>query len=81
MEYYPHMSAKAQTEAHSEIADMVAVFAADAMCHPRARVGKFDWSDVVQLTESLSYCKPSRMLQVVAKVHGQAFVKNMIRFF
>lgn len=27
--------------------------AADVMCHPRARVGKFDWSDVIKLHEML----------------------------
>jgi hypothetical protein len=42
-----------QYEAKKIVCESAAIFAAHAMCHPRDRVGKFDWSDVLSLHECL----------------------------
>lgn len=47
------LSNTTQHEAMIVVCESASIFAADAMCHPRARVGKFDWSDVVNLHECL----------------------------
>lgn len=63
--YYPFLPDELQYETHNFTRDIVTVFAADAMCHPRDRVGKFDWSDVVTLTRMLPGQQPSKLLRTV----------------
>jgi hypothetical protein len=42
-----------QYDAKKIVCESAAIFAAHSMCHPRDRVGKFDWSDVLSLHECL----------------------------
>lgn len=42
-----------QEAAVDMVNEIASVYAADAMCHPRDRVGRFDWSDVLRLHQSL----------------------------
>ena len=46
---YHMVSSPQRLELDIMVKEAASIFAADAMCHPRARVGKFDWSDVVAL--------------------------------
>jgi hypothetical protein len=47
------MSPTMRAEAIQIVEEAASIEAAHAMCHPYDRVGKFDWSDVVALHESL----------------------------
>lgn len=50
---YDQLPDDKQHEAQKMMTESAAIYAADAMCHPRDRVGKFDWSDVLSLHECL----------------------------
>jgi len=49
-----------KTDALTMIREAAFIFAANAMCHPQDRVGKFDWDDVLKLHQMLD--SPYRML-------------------
>lgn len=51
---------KMKTDGLTTIREAASIFAANAMCHPRDRVGKFDWHDVLTLHQRLN--SPYRML-------------------
>jgi hypothetical protein len=46
---YEYLSPEEQEVAQTIAQEAAAIYAADAMCHPRARVGLFDWTDVRRL--------------------------------
>ncbi len=50
---FKYLEAGVQQQALTMACEAAAILAAHAMCHPRARVGHFDWSDVVRLHEVL----------------------------
>jgi hypothetical protein len=52
-ENYQKLSQDQLKEARIMLDESAAIYAAFAMCHPRDRVGKFDWSDVFRLHQTL----------------------------
>ena len=47
------MNENQKIQAKKMIAEAACIYAADAMCHPRDKVGNFDWQDVVDLHKCL----------------------------
>lgn len=62
-DYYDQMPPSMQAQAKQVLLESASIVAADAMCHPRDRVGKFDWSDVERLHSTLRYLGFYRVLQ------------------
>jgi hypothetical protein len=52
-DHWPLIEDDMLPEVKQMLYESASIFAAYAMCHPRARVGKFDWSDVIELHETL----------------------------
>lgn len=52
-EHYEYLDADQQEAAKQMLTEAASIMAAHAMCHPRDRVGMFDWSDVTRLHEEL----------------------------
>jgi hypothetical protein len=52
-EHFQEMPSTMKPQAKRVLEESASIFAANAMCHPRDRVGKFDWSDVMQLHQML----------------------------
>jgi hypothetical protein len=50
---FDQLSHNEKIDAKRMVGEAAAIYAAHAMCHPRDRVGKFDWSDVLSLHECL----------------------------
>ncbi len=54
MDHYDELPRYLKQTTKIMIFEAASIMAANAMCHPRARVGKFDWSDVLQLHNILT---------------------------
>ncbi len=60
---FMEMEHNMQMDAKKIMCEAAAIMAADAMCHPRDRVGKFGWNDVVDLHSTLN----TRYLKFILK--------------
>jgi hypothetical protein len=53
VDHYQELPHFPRVQAEQVLQEFAYIFAAEAMCYPRDRVGRFDWSDVVRLHETL----------------------------